>query len=91
MTPEHAEARAADQLNLRAHQLVVHGLTQGRDGAANLAAIFADVDTHRGAAEVFAAALGLLWRSLPADTAGQVAAELRGRIPALILRAEAGS
>lgn len=88
---ERAEAHAADLLALRAHQLAVHGLSQREHGDAAVAAIFNDADTDDAALELCCATLGVLWRAIPGDVAQVLAADLRGRIPGLMLRAEGGS
>ncbi len=88
---EHDEARAADQLLLRAHQLAVHGLGQRQHGGEALLSVFGEVDTHRDAAEVFAATLGVLWAAMSDEQAMRLADTLRGRIPALLMRAEGGA
>lgn len=85
---ERREAREATALLLRAAQLAAHGLAQREHGSDSLNAVFAECQTHREAAEVFAAALGLQWRLLPADAARELAARIRGAIPALMLRVE---
>lgn len=85
---ERREAREATALLLQAARLSVHGLGQKDHGSDALNAIFSEVETHREAAEVFAAALGLHWRLMPADAARELAARIRAAIPALMLRVE---
>lgn len=85
---ERREARDAAGLLLRAAQLSAHGLAQKDHGSDALNAVFAEVDTHREAAEVFAAALGLQWRLLPPSAARDLATAIRGLIPGLMLRVE---
>jgi hypothetical protein len=91
MTAERAEAGSAARLQLRAAQLAVHLLSQREHGPGPLAVIFAEAaDTHAEAAELFAAALGLLARTIPGDVAQEVAEDLCGHILTLMMRTEGG-
>lgn len=91
MSPEHAEARAADQLNLRAHQLVVHLLGQREHGLEPVGAAIDDVLADVDPADAFARALGVLATHIGPDAAASVVVAVRQAIPALILRAEGES
>lgn len=86
---ERSEARDEAALELRGHQLAAHLLGQRDHGPAAVNELLDRLDSHREAAEVFAAALGVLVRVLPPETARSLAAEIRSHIPGLFLRAEA--
>lgn len=74
-------------LELHARRLVVHGLDQRRHGDAGLHVALGDIDAI-DTEDVFAAALGVLFRSIDRADGAALADRIRADIPALIAKIE---
>lgn len=79
--------RAALVRELHARRLAAHGLDQREHGDAGLHAALDEV-LAADAAEVFAAALGVLFRSIDPAAAAHLAGRIRTGIPPLIAEIE---
>ncbi|WP_162938694.1 hypothetical protein [Mycobacterium kyogaense] len=74
-------------LELHAHRLVAHGLEQCRHGQVGMSAALAEVD-EADVSDVFAIALGVLFRAIDGDSAAELVTRVRAEIPALIAETE---